>query len=70
MGKNIETKWHFGLDYEESTSQFYHIYPCDDEAENLVDGEAICINVPETESNDVRVAKIFDALNDLAEHNN
>lgn len=72
MNKTIATTWHFGLYYEESTSpsQSYHIYPHDDKADDLVHGETIRINAPKTERNYERVVKIFDTLNDLAEHNN
>lgn len=60
---------HFSWDYEESSTQYYHIYDASDIGEEMMSEGAIILDLPQTEENDRIVDSITQALESLAEEN-
>jgi len=53
----------YAWDYEESATNYYNIFPVDEEAEAI--GEGTTLDIPQSPKNDEKVQKIVDLLNSL-----
>jgi len=57
---------HIAWDYEESTTEYYHIYSVSEEGERMLEG-SLTLVVPQTKENDDIVDEIVNDLEKLLE---
>ncbi len=59
---------HFGWDYEESVTNYYHIYSTSGYGEVLME-DSLTFDVEKTDENDILIERITKSLNILCENN-
>lgn len=59
---------HFGWDYEESITNYYHIYPISDYGEVLME-DSLTFDIGKNDENDIVIERIVKSLNTLCENN-